>query len=251
MEKLPLPVSCLTLSHIIDDVDAVEGYLAEDASAASCLPVLIRDHFFMNERVEKYGLPLNNTIPDAASTLAYLTALWKHVGDYAAQIIDAARNGAAYLIPYFEQLMMERILRTFPDRRDDEYYAFLRSYHDYLSRAYLAAAENGHNLAIDVLERLPKANSTIGFIVYPVLVAPQAAARGGHIATVLRFPTTFAPSVTDEVLEIAAERGDFDMIKAMLAKAPVAVPERSIINAIKASRRNRRYDIAAYLAQYH
>ena len=55
---LPLPLSCLALSHIIDEPDVVEGFLSQDPTAADCLPLILRDVIFVGVYQEvEYPIP--------------------------------------------------------------------------------------------------------------------------------------------------------------------------------------------------
>ena len=91
--NLPVPLHCLTLQHIIDAPDAVEGYLVENPEAVKCLPIVLRDVFFGGDAA--WDLPECRRIPSAQTTLNYLRALWVNISVY-----NAAESGMAYLIPY-------------------------------------------------------------------------------------------------------------------------------------------------------
>jgi hypothetical protein len=64
MEQLPRGLVCITLEHVIDDVDAVEALLAQDQKYENCIPLALKDVFHLQR------------IPDARLTLIMLRILW-------------------------------------------------------------------------------------------------------------------------------------------------------------------------------
>ena len=187
--KFPITLACLTLSHVIDDIDAVEGYLSEDPSAPQCMPIILRDLFFSNPKNTGWQIPMSSSIPSGATTLRYLSVLWSSNTVYQ-QIIDAGRLGALYLIPY----LFPQILLNDPDVYNYnggfqpirsitmERWKF-RLLKDTLTSALIQAAANGYTDVVRLLHNLGADVRREQGTKYQE--GAMLAAEGGHIDTVL------------------------------------------------------------------
>ena len=93
MERLSTPLLCLTLQHVIDQPDAVEGLLREYPQIERCIPLTLKEVFSMP------------TIPDALTTSKYVLALWymlPKIQDTKRKYLAAAEAGLVYLLPYID-----------------------------------------------------------------------------------------------------------------------------------------------------
>lgn len=85
---LPSRLICLTIRHVINDPDAVEGLLAENSNATACLPAALK---------EAFNMP---TVPDASATYKYLRTLWDATFMSNTTDLDAKRLAAEGTAPF-------------------------------------------------------------------------------------------------------------------------------------------------------
>ena len=204
--NLPVPLHCITLQHIIDDSDAVEGYLAEHPEAERCFPLIIRDVFFMNPENRLWNLPIRTDIPDASTTLRYLLPLWTE-NEYDA-FVRTGQLGTTYLLPCLVQLYCASRRCDTPPRR-------------LLTETVFAAAASGQT------DTLLLAILMGGSIIRGILPdssklewAVDVAASNGHVETTL----TLAKYSEDprRALTAAMKSGHIPVMQAVLEKHPMS-----------------------------
>ena len=231
VSQLPLPVSCIALAHILDDRDAVEGYISQDPDTANCFPVILRD--FMNTEMEKlyYGEP-DAPIPNADTTRRYLLALWSD-GD---RIVNAGKFGASPLVSYFNDKAIEEEssdIATNVSELSEKRYSNLNG-------ALFYAATNGHTDTIALLQELGATDPGNGSL--------RAAIGHGHIDTALQL--TNEDNVF-HAMNTAMPLGNLSFIQTLAKTAEDQLNTRNILELVESARDAGKYDIASWLAGYH
>jgi hypothetical protein len=114
MSELPRSLKCLTLAHVLDDPDAVEGLLAQDPDTESCIPIALRTMletdelppvpYFSAEQLLKYlNLLWASTLVRATSTTvpSYRRYITVHNTELDMKFNNAIIENLIYLVAYY------------------------------------------------------------------------------------------------------------------------------------------------------